>query len=171
MLRKELGIYTFGNLLEHYPLRHIDRTKIELIQSIVPETEFIQVKGMLHSIELLGEKHGKRLTAYLTDDTGTVELIWFQGINWVQKSLQEGEKYIAYGRTSFFNGRSQISHPEMDLLSDAMAEGKAFLEPVYPTTEKLKARGLTARNIAKLTNTLLAQVSEKDIPLPLPVFC
>ena len=153
MLRKELGIFTFADLLEHYPLRHIDRTKIEPIQNITPETEFIQVKGILHNVEMLGERQAKRLTADVTDDTGTVELIWFQGINWVQKSLKEGEKYIAYGKAGFFNGHPQITHPEMELLSDAMAAGKPFLEPVYPTTEKLKARGLTARNIAKLTNT------------------
>ena len=168
MLRKELGIFTFADLLEHYPLRHIDRTKIEPIQNITPETEFIQVKGILHNVEMLGERQAKRLTAHVTDDTGTVELIWFQGINWVQKSLKEGEKYIAYGKAGFFNGHPQITHPEMELLSDAMAAGKPFLEPVYPTTEKLKARGLTARNIAKLTNALLAQVSEKDIPENIP---
>lgn len=168
MLRKELGIFTFGDLLEHFPLRHIDRTKIEAIRNITPQTEFIQVKGRLHDIEVFGDKYAKRLTACLSDDTGTVELTWFQGIHWVEKSLKQGEKYIAYGRTGFFNGRPQITHPELDLVNEAMQDGKPFLEPVYPTTEKLKARGLNARNIAKLTSALLAQVSEADVPENIP---
>lgn len=169
MLRKELGIFTFGDLLEHFPLRHIDRTKVENIASINPQTEYIQVAGIISDIETFGERQAKRLTAYLSDDTGTVELTWFQGINWIQKTLQEGKKYLVYGRAGFFNGRPQITHPEIDLLADELTEGRPFLEPVYPTTEKLKAKGLSARNIAKLTSTLLAQLSEKDIPENIPV--
>lgn len=168
LLRKELGIFTFGDLLEHFPLRHIDRTKIEPIKNITPQTEFIQVKGILHDAEVSGQKQSKRLTAYLTDDTGTIELTWFQGIHWIEKALKNGEKYIAYGRAGFFNGRPQIIHPELDNAADDGQEGKPFLEPVYSTTEKLKAKGLTARNIARLTNTLLAQISEADIPENIP---
>src|SRR5439155_13032419 len=87
---------------------------------------------------------------------------------WVQKILQEGKDYLVYGRVGFYNGRPQISHPEIELLSEATAEGKNFLEPVYPTTEKLKAKSLNGRQLGKLTAALLPQVSEKDIPENIP---
>ena len=168
MLRKELSIFTFRDLLEHYPHRHIDKTKINLIKDIHPQTEFIQVAGVLTDVALLGEKRGKRLVAQLRDKTGILELTWFQGIQWVQKTLTAGQEYLVYGRTGFFNGKAQITHPEIELLRDTKADGKPFLEPVYPTTEKLKARGLNGRQIGKLTLALLQQVSEKDLPENLP---
>ena len=168
MLKKELGIFTFRDMLEHFPLRHIDKTAVNKIAEITPATEFIQVAGKLKSIELLGEKRGKRLIAELQDDTGRLELVWFQGINWVQKTLQEGEKYLVYGRVSFFNGKPQITHPETEVFTDSTADGKNFLEPVYPTTEKLKARSLNGRQLGKLMSALLQQLSEKDIPENVP---
>lgn len=168
MLRKDLNIFTFRDLLEHYPLRHIDKTKVSLISSITPDSEFTQVSGRLIFFEITGEKRARRLVAHIKDSTGTLELTWFQGINWIEKMLREGEYYLVYGKPSFFNGKAQISHPEIELVSDAKADGKAFLEPIYPTTEKLKVRGLNARQIGKLTSALLAQLSEKDIPEIIP---
>ncbi|HWB24604.1 MAG TPA: ATP-dependent DNA helicase RecG [Chitinophagaceae bacterium] len=168
MLRKELGIFTFRDLLEHFPLRHIDKTKIDPIQSITPQTEYIQVAGKIINIELLGQKNTRRLIAQLQDKTGVLELAWFQGIHWVQKTLQVGQVYLVYGRTGFFNGKPQMTHPEMEPLSEVNNDGKNYLEPIYPTTEKLKARGLNAKQIGRLTGTLLAQVSEKDIPENIP---
>ncbi len=96
-------------------------------------------------------------------------MVWFQGVNWVQKNLQEGKDYLIYGRTSFFNGKPQITHPEIELLTEDKADGKSLLEPVYPTTEKLKAKSLNGRQIGKLTQTLLTQLSEKDLPENLTV--
>ena len=140
MLRKELGIFTFRDLLEHFPLRHIDKTKISLIRDINFQTEYLQVAGIITSIEVLGEKSAKRLVAYISDESGELELTWFQGINWVQKILHQGSRYLVYGRVSYFNSRPQITHPEIEIFSDTLAEGKSFLDPVYPTTEKLKAK-------------------------------
>ncbi len=168
MLRKDLNIFTFRDLLEHYPIRHIDKTKVGLISSITEATDYIQVNGRLVFYEITGEKRARRLIAHLKDSTGTLELTWFQGINWVEKILKEGEYYLVYGKPSFFNGKPQISHPEIELVSDAKADGKAFLEPIYSTTEKLKVRGLNGRQIGKLTYALISQLSERDVPEMLP---
>ena len=168
LLKKELGIFTFNDLLEHFPNRHIDKTKINLIREITPQTEFIQVAGKLVSMEIMGEKRGRRLVATLRDKSGELELVWFQGINWVQKTLQTGLEYLVYGRAGFFQGMPQITHPEMENFSVEKSQGKSFLEPVYPTTEKLKARGMGGRQIGKLTYTLLSLLQEKDIPENIP---
>ncbi|MEO8712120.1 MAG: ATP-dependent DNA helicase RecG [Parafilimonas sp.] len=163
LLKKELGIFTFEDLLNHYPLRHIDRTKIEMIGSITPQTDYIQVAGKITDIQTLGERNTKRMIAWLEDGSGIVELTWFQGIQWIQKFLQEGNRYLVYGKAGFFNGRPQIMHPEIELFTPEMSNGKSFLEPVYSTTEKLKAKGLNARQLAKLTAALLTLISSKDI--------
>lgn len=168
MLRKELAIFTFRDLLEHYPIRHIDKTKVDAIIDINPQTEYIQVAGKIVNMEILGEKSARRLVAQIQDNTGMLELAWFQGIHWVQKSIQVGSRYLVYGKAGFFNGRPQMTHPEIEPLSEVNTDGKNFLEPIYPTTEKLKAKGLNARQIGKLTGALLAQVSARDVPENLP---
>ena len=163
LLKKELGIFTFEDLLNHFPFRYIDRTKIEYVGNINPQTDYIQVKGRITAIEILGERKAKRMIAWLEDETGIVELTWFQGIQWIQKILQEGSQYLVYGKAGFFNGRPQIMHPEIELFTPELSNGKSFLEPVYSTTEKLKAKGLNARQISKLTAALFTLVSPKDI--------
>ncbi|HRI21398.1 MAG TPA: ATP-dependent DNA helicase RecG [Panacibacter sp.] len=169
MLKKELCIFTFRDLLEHFPLRHIDKTVVNKINSITADTDYIQVAGTITSVESIGEKRAKRLVAELKDDSGYMELIWFQGINWVQKILEPGKNYLVFGKAGFFNGKPQISHPELELISGEKADGKNFLEPVYPATEKLKARALSGRQIGKLMSALLSQLSEKDVPENLPL--
>lgn len=164
MLRKDLSIFTFRDLLEYYPIRHIDKTKVALISSISEATDWVQVNGRLVFFEITGEKRARRLVAHIKDSSGTIELTWFQGISWVEKMLKHGEFYLVYGKPSFFNSKPQISHPEIELVSDAKADGKAFLEPVYSTTEKLKVRGLNGRQIGKFTYTLIFQLSERDVP-------
>jgi ATP-dependent DNA helicase RecG len=168
LLKKELSIYTFQDLLEHFPNRHIDKTKVSRIADISPQTEFIQVAGRLIYYEVIGEKRGRRLVAHIKDSSGVLELAWFQGINWVQKNLQIGTDYLIFGRTGFFNNRPQIVHPEMEVFIPAKADGNAFLEPVYPSTEKLKARSLNGRQIGKLTQTLLSLLQPKDIEENIP---
>jgi ATP-dependent DNA helicase RecG len=117
---------------------------------------------------VLGEKRGKRLVATLEDETGEIELVWFQGINWIQKAIHTGQRYLVFGRLSFFMGHPQIAHPEIEDFTAQKADGKNYLEPVYPSTEKLKAKGLNGRAIGKLTYQLLQILSEKDIPENLP---
>ncbi|MEO7532116.1 MAG: ATP-dependent DNA helicase RecG [Sediminibacterium sp.] len=168
MLKKELEIFTFGDLLEHFPHRHIDKTKVNRISEINPQTEYIQIAGTLLNYETVGAGRGKRLVAQLRDNTGILELAWFQGINWVVKNLHVGSDYLVFGKTGFFNGKPQIVHPEIEPYLRANADGKNFLEPVYPTTEKLKARGFNGRQLGKLTQTLLTLLQQKDIPENIP---
>ncbi|HEX4875730.1 MAG TPA: ATP-dependent DNA helicase RecG [Chitinophagaceae bacterium] len=168
LLQKELNIFTFGDLLNHFPYRHVDKTKVNAIADIRPETEFAQVAGVLLSVELIGQRAGKRLVARLKDNTGVMELTWFQGLNWVQKTLQEGQSYLAFGRISFYNGMPQIIHPETEQLVPGTPVTKSFLEPIYSTTEKLKAKGLGGRQIGKLTQLLMSMLHEKDVQENLP---
>ena len=106
LLKKELGIFTYADLLHHFPFRHIDKTKVTPIAMLHPTMEYAQVKGRLIDFQVTGIKSGKRLTAYLKDETGVVELTWFRGLSWVEKNLQQGETYFAFGRVSFFMDKS-----------------------------------------------------------------
>jgi ATP-dependent DNA helicase RecG len=168
MLRKELNIFTFKDLLEHFPYRHIDKTEVRLISDIQYKPDFLQVAGKITRFEIIGAGRGKRLVAELQDRSGTLELTWFQGISWVEKMLETGKEYLVFGKPGFFMGKPQMTHPEIELFAPEKAGGKAFLEPIYPTTEKLKARSLNGRQIGKLTFALFSVLSEKDIPENLP---
>lgn len=168
LLKKELGIYTFKDLLELFPYRHIDKTQITKVANITDATEYVQVKGKLTQFDTVGEKRGRRLVAYLQDDTGELELVWFQGINWIEKTLSVGSQYLVFGRAGFFNNQPQITHPEMELVISETAGAKNFLEPIYPSTEKLKARSLSGRQIGKLTFNLFAVINEKEVAENLP---
>jgi ATP-dependent DNA helicase RecG len=168
LMKKDLNIFIFQDLLEHFPYRHVDRTKVSLIREIQSQTEYIQVAGKLMSVELLGDKRSRRLVAELKDPSGVMELVWFQGIHGVQKLLQIGSEYLVFGRTGFFQGSPQITHPEIELYIPGNAGGREFLEPVYFTTEKLKARGLGGRQIGKFTQVLLGMLKEKDLQENLP---
>lgn len=163
LLKKELNIFTFNDLLHLFPYKHLDKTTITPIHAINLSTEFVQVVGTIENIHILGEKRSKRLIAYVRDNTGIVELVWFQGINWVQKNLHEGLTYLVFGRTSFFNNKAQIVHPEIEIFNSQQNKERNFLEPVYPSTEKLKQRGLNGRQIAKLTQVLIQQLSANDL--------
>jgi ATP-dependent DNA helicase RecG len=166
LLKKELGIFLFGDLLDHFPYRYIDKTRIRTISEITPQTDHILLSGVVTGIETTGEKRGRRLTAQLSDRTGVLELTWFQGIPWIQKTLQPGKTYLVYGKPGFFMGRPQMTHPELDPVEGN--EVRNFMEPVYPSTEKLKARGLTGRHLGRLTYTLFGMIGERDIPEFLP---
>jgi len=168
LLKKELGIFTFGDLLNHFPFRHVDKTQLNRISDINYETDYVQVVGKITSFEVIGQKFNKRAVASLRDATGELELAWFQSVNWVQKSIEIGRSYLVYGKITYFQGQPQIVHPEIEILTEEKKEGKGFLEPVYNTTEKLKAKALGGRQIAKLTQVLMGMISERDIPENLP---
>ena len=167
LLKKELSVFTFKDLLELFPYRHVDKTKISPISEITPQTDFVQVAGVLVNVELMGDKRSKRLVAQLKDKSGILELTWFQGVNWIQKSLETGKAYLVYGKAGFYGSKPQIIHPEMELFTGIQKEAKKF-EPVYPSTEKLKAKGLGGRQIGKLTQVLISLLREKDLPENLP---
>jgi ATP-dependent DNA helicase RecG len=180
LLKKELGIFTFQDLLELFPYRHVDRTKINLIREIAPGTEYIQVMGRVVRAEVLGEKRSRRLVAEIRDGSGTLELVWFQGINGIQKLVQPGGEFLVYGKVGFFQGNPQITHPELETVirdganrgasgrAGEQGSGQIHLEPVYPTTEKLKVRGMGGRQLGKMTLALLKLLKETDLPENLP---
>ncbi|WP_341834777.1 ATP-dependent DNA helicase RecG [Chitinophaga pollutisoli] len=168
LLRKEINLHTFRDLLEYFPFRYIDRTRIDKIRHLSGMEEFVQIRGRIVHMEVVGEKRAKRLVATFQDETSRLELVWFQGWQWMEKSLRENVQYLVYGRMSQFNGKLQISHPDMELVTEETAEGKQTLEPVYYTTEKLKTRGLTAKAIGKLSRNLLEQLSLAEIRENIP---
>ncbi|HEU4472120.1 MAG TPA: ATP-dependent DNA helicase RecG [Flavisolibacter sp.] len=168
LLKKELAIFTFGDLLHLFPYRHLDKTRVSRVAELTAATEYAQVQGKLWYYEILGEKSAKRLVAYLKDDSGVIELTWFKSFAWIEKILNQDESYLAFGRISFFMGKPQIVHPELEPLKPLAPGTKSHLEPVYPATEKLRARGLGGRQIGKLTAVLLSLLSERDLPENLP---
>ena len=168
MLRKELNIHNFRDLLEHFPIRHIDKTNVGTIASLQPQDDYAYVAGKLLSLDLLGDGRAKRLVGKFKDNTGTIELVWFQGISWVQKALMPGHSYLAFGKLGFFMGTPQIAHPDMEPYTPQKATGKQFLEPIYPSTEKLKARGLNGAALGKIMSEMLQKIQPKDLLENLP---
>jgi ATP-dependent DNA helicase RecG len=170
VLKKELGIKTLADLLQHFPFRHIDRTRFYKIKDIQQDLPYVQVIARITHKELLGEKHTKRLVVQVQDDTGVMELVWFQGIKWVEKNLIVGKAYILFGKPGSFNGKAQMSHPEFDLYGSETAQrkGNLTLQPVYSSTEKLKQFTLDSKGIQKLVTGLLEQYGrniQEDLPL------
>lgn len=167
-MKKEAGIYTFKGLLEYFPFRHIDRTQITPISKINGETDYVQVKGKITSVDIVGQSRGRRLVATLYDGTEELELVWFQGINWIEKTLHIGAEYLVFGKAGFFMNTAQITHPEIERLTEENKNAKSFLEPIYPGTEKLKAKSMGGRQMGSLTYTLLQMLSDKDVPENIP---
>ncbi len=163
-----MQIFTFGDLLHHFPLRHLDKTTIKKIAELQGDTDYHQFAGKIKNIEVVGENRAKRLKAILYDGTGELELVWFQGINWVEKLLVAGQVYIVFGKVSYFMGTPQISHAEIETFTPNQPTAKKVLDPIYSSTEKLKVRGLSGRAIAKITTELIQQLSPKDIPENIP---
>jgi ATP-dependent DNA helicase RecG len=168
LLRKELNIHRFRDLLEHFPIRHIDKTNVGNIASLQQQDEYAYVAGTLLSLDVLGDGRAKRLVGKLKDNSGIIELVWFQGISWVQKALLPGHSYLAFGKLGFFMGTPQIAHPDMEAYSPQKASGKPFLEPIYPSTEKLKARGLNGAALGKIMLEMLQKIQPKDLEENLP---
>lgn len=157
LLNKELKIFDFGDLLQYYPFRYEDRTKFYKINEIKVHMPFIQVKGRLKHIELVGHTRKKRLHAWLMDETGEIELVWFQGAQWVMKKLSIGAYYIVFGKPSLYNNKLNITHPEIELLTETGEKNRHF-QPVYSTTDKLKTHFLDSKAVSKLEKNLLTAV-------------
>lgn len=167
-LRQELGVHSVGDLLHHYPFRYIDRTQFHKVAQIRPDMEAAQVIGRLVQLEEVGEKRGRRLIGRFADDTAEVELVWFQSIAWIKKSLLVGQAYVMYGKPNLFNGRLSFTHPEMDRYHPAAAStGNPSLQPVYPSTERLKKSGLDTKGLQKCMATALQAIG-RNIPETLP---
>ena len=160
LLNKELSIFTFGDLMQHYPFRYEDRTKFYAISTINDEMQFVQVKGFIKKKELVGSGFKKRLVALLSDQTGEIELVWFQGINWINEKLKPGIEYVAFGKPNRFGNKFNIAHPELDVAA-AMKSNEGFLQPIYSITEKLRTKHFDSKACSKLIHELLTISTNK----------
>ena len=167
LLRKELNIYTYADLLYYYPFKYVDRSKIYKIAEIVDDLPSVQIVGRIVRFEQAGFGNKKRLTAIFSDETGMVELVWFKGIKWVEKSLKLNVPFLVFGKATLFNGRFNIAHPEIEEYKPDVEKIKSSFEAAYNTTEKLKNSFLTSKAIHKLQLTLALQLSNSiDETLP-----
>lgn len=163
LLKKELGIFVFEDLLKHYPFRHIDRTRFYKINELREDFSPVQVLVRVVSVELIGEKRSRRLSALVKDETGTMELVWFQRLNWVQKEIQAGIAYVVFGKPTLFNNQITITHPEIEKYNGSIARqvGNLKFQPVYSTTEKLKKVSLDSKGLQRLLTVLVPWASNK----------
>ena len=156
LLNKELSIFTYGDLIQYYPFRHEDRTKFHTIKEANAAMPYVQFRGKVRHYEMKGSPRKQRLTVYLNDGTGEIELVWFSGAQWILKKIQPGVEYIVFGKPTLFGSKLNLAHPEIDLASAHSTEA-GFLQPVYSTTELLKRKYLDSKAIAKLIKSLLPQ--------------
>ena len=161
LLAKELGIYTYRDLLYFFPYKYIDRTKFYSINEVHAALPYIQVKGKITSFAMAGNRGKQRLTATFTDGTGTIELIWFKGLKWIRQTYKPGVEYTIFGKPSLFNRSINIIHPEVEESANENSRVNASLQAVYSSTEKLKNNFLTSKVIQKFQMTLVRQVVPK----------
>ena len=168
LLKKELGIFTFRDLLMHFPFRYVDKTQFHRIRDINEDSGNVQIKGILRRLSVEGTGRKKRLVGRLRDDTGMIELIWFRGIQWLEKQLAIGGEYVVYGRVGAFNRKINIPHPEIEAITPDNKQTSRAFDPVYPSTEKLNTKGLDAKARRRLVKTLLEKLSPADLSENLP---
>lgn len=159
LLREELGIHSYNDLVRHYPFRYEDRSRFQTISQIDPTSENVQIKGVLEKIEVVGTLKKQRLVASFRDQTGYLELVWFKGVKWMKSKLKTGIPYVIYGKPTLFQTKYNISHPEIEVLTPANEVGRNNITPVYATTEKLKRKYLDSKAIVKIQHTLISSKS------------
>lgn len=158
LLRKELRIHCYADLLNFYPNRYIDRTRYYKIAELLNSTAEIQVIGKIINLKTIEfGKNQKRLVATFVDETGQMELVWFQGIKWIRENVKINEVYVIFGKTTSFNGTFNMAHPEMDLMEDHKKSMQTALQPIYPSTEKLTQRGITNKVVNKAIQQLFLE--------------
>ena len=161
LLGKELGIFTFRDMLYFFPFRYIDRSKVYTIRELQPTMAYIQVRGKIVSAGTAGDSpRSKRFTAILQDPTGRIELVFFKGIKWIEEKIKVGQEYIAFGKPSEFNGVINMVHPELNLPTDEILYGGSTMMGVYSSTEKIRNSGIGNKQISKFQLTIL----EKYLP-------
>ena len=166
MLKQELGIETFGDLLEYFPYKHVDRTKVYKVHELTGDMPFVQVVGRILSYETfeMGPRK-ERVVAHFSDGTGIMDLVWFNGGKYAKQHYLIGREYLVFGRPSVFNNRIQVQHPDIDDASkiDTSAMG---MQPYYNTTEKMKKAGLTSRTVERLVKTLIERLTPQPETIP-----
>ncbi len=159
ILAREVGIRTWGDLLEYYPYKYVDRSRIYTIREMTPDMPFVQIRGHILSFEefeMGGRK--KRVVAHFSDGTGTVDLVWFSGAQYVYKTYHTGEDYIVFGRPAMYGGRFSFAHPDIDRATDLQLT-EMGMQPYYSTTEVMKKNGMTSHAVEKMVKTMLARIT------------
>ena len=166
ILNKGLGIMTFGDMLEYYPYKYVDRSHVYTISSLTQDMSFVQIKGRILSFETFqtGVKK-KRLVAHFGDGTGVVDLVWFSGTQYITKNFKVGIDYIVFGKPTVFGGRFQFTHPEIEK-AENLQLSQMGMQPYYVTTEKMKNSGLTSRSMEKIAKAILTKMPELPETLP-----
>ena len=168
ILSKELGIRSYGDLLEYYPYKYVDRSKIFHISELTSDMPFVQLKGKILSYEEVDiGKRNKMLVAHFSDGYGVVDLVWFRSAQYIIKSYKVGIEYIVFGKPSAYNGRFQFAHPDMDDASKLQIS-EMGMQPFYGLTENMKKRGYTSRSIERITRNLVSILP--PLPETLPDF-
>ena len=163
VLKKELGIFIYRDLLTYYPFRYVDRTRFYKISEISEDLPYIQLRGVIERMEVIGQKSGKRLSVMFRDNTGIMELVWFKGYNWVAQKIQTGIEYCVFGKPSIFNGRFNLAHPEIEPVTEEFLKQQSAFQSVYNSTEKLKVRGLDSEGIRKVQRVLINQLQPQQL--------
>lgn len=166
LMRKELGIHKYGDLLHLFPNRYIDRTRYYRINELINSGAEVQVVGKVINIKTVGEKKA-RLVATFTDGTGEMELVWFQGQKWIRENLKLNTPYVIFGKASSFNGVFNMAHPEMEPLAEHEQSLRSAMQPFYPSTEKLAQKGITNKVVNNIMQQLFRETQAKfSDPLP-----
>lgn len=166
LLNEELGIFTFNDLLQYYPFRYEDRTQFHKIADLTAEMTSIQFIGTLVNIQTIGAGRRTRLAAVAKDDTGRIDLVWFKGVSWMAKKLQPGVQYVIFGKPTKFGSKLNIAHPEIEVITQSNSSSGKF-RPVYPTTEKLKAKFFDSKAFARTVEAII-QPALKQVPEAIP---
>lgn len=157
VLKTELGIQTYGDLLNFFPNRYLDKTRFYKINELQRNSADVQLVGKITHIKSVEQKRGKRLVADFVDSTGKMELVWFRGQKWIRENLKLNTPYVIFGKTNWFNGVFSMPHPEMELVEDYKKQLRTAMQPVYPSTEKLAKAGITNRVINKMMQQLFLE--------------
>ena len=161
LLSAELGLTKINDLLHFFPFRYIDRTKFYKINALIDNNSDIQIIGRIISLKTIEQKKGSRLIAKFSDETGTMDLVWFKGHKWLKNSIKMNTPYVIYGKLNHFKGNFSIVHPEMDLLEEYKKKIQTKLQPVYPSTEKLINSGLSTKIFREYIRNILAHIYDQ----------
>ena len=163
LLRKELGIHTYQDLINLFPNRYLDRTKYYKVNTLYPNTAEVQIIGKITGFKEIAQKKGKRLVATFQDDTSVMELVWFRGQKWIRESLKINVPYVVFGKVNNFGGKYNMAHPDIELLTEHERNLRSTLQPIYPSTEKLSNRGITNRLMIKIMQNLFLETNGKFV--------
>jgi ATP-dependent DNA helicase RecG len=161
LLKSELGVSTYQDLLHLFPNRYIDRTRYQKISELQDTKAEVQIIGKITNLRTVEQRKGKRLEATFQDETGSMQLVWFRGQRWIREQLKLNEPYVIFGRINRFDGRFSMPHPDMEPLGEHRSRLRSAMQPIYPSTEKLSGRGITNRVLIKLMEELFRATGGK----------